>query len=786
MPRRNQDRPHTSAKGDLQIWSRVLEKKRRACAAKSEEELKSIFKDVQQVHGNNDNNDLNLNSTRLEELLTRHFQTASNPNVSPEQRRISWTLVRNVLHRIDGKPLVEPVVAAARTSAEDEVAVAASASASSQAAARKPTAGAAAAAAAARIATSTVAAAPPARNSSNGAAKKTATTTLANSSASASTSNSWSQKTGLTASLLANLQATEKQLLTLTTAATTTTRPLPPNVNNGNVQPPVPPPVSQRTSNVVAVTTLEKQQTARKRSPPLLPSYDHRARSNSNSLSASSASTNNSKSKNNSSTTTAPSTLASRLQATRVVGQSSHSPSVPSHPRHALTSRIMPKSPNDANSNIDKDCGSDMDISDSETTLPKITTQVGQQRLAAAAAKNKPALKNGNGHSAATATRQAFAPPPDEAPTQQPSPPKRQLVVFPKVASEWDPVSATPKIAGATEEVKFNPDALLQYTNSPFSGALHPRHAVTARFRKQIPSLDMSRDVGRRMAVWDPYWRTERILACGLSSPVDATHFRPQPGNTTNMPMLAPQTVVSCSFNLTPELMKLLLVKGNNDQDWGNKDLPPARDGESRLILRMLPLQAQTKKRADCHLWPKGTFCVINGGNAQRLYQRKQQSHEHTKWLGMCKHLDMTSLILAQPNNRTSQTTTTTHTMELACIDAERYFFCISICTFQNADTITSALLNPMEGTQPYLQKLTLEESIHKALALITQPIIMDDLMSGDEATNHNAPPEDVGKLVFTLTCPLSKALMKIPVRGRCCKHWQVCKHILCPCWLYP
>jgi hypothetical protein len=425
----------------------------------------------------------------------------------------------------------------------------------------------------------------------------------------------------------------------------------------------------------------------------------------------------------------------------------------------------------------------------SETTSSSDT--VAKQRLKANHLQSRVNNEHSSTAAPAAATRQDFAPPVEalksiqqihleqqqqqlqgfldkqivDKQTPPPLPPTPQP--FPKVATEWSPVRTTPKIAGTSEEVNFAPDALLQYTCSPFSGALHPRNALTARFRKHIPSLDMSRDVGRRMAVWDPYWRTERILSVGLSSPVDATNFRPHPGKVQ---MEAPQTVVSCHFHLTRELMQLVSHDSNNNNCWGNSNLPPAKDGESRLILRMLPLQAQSKKRADCHLWPKGTYCAIDGGAAQRLYQRKQQSHAHDKWLGMCKHLDMTSVIPA-PNRTTPETTT--HALKVACLDAERYFFCISICTFQHADTITSSLLHPSEGTQPYLQKLTLEESIQKAMALITQPINLDDLMSdGDD----DAPAEDVGRLVFTLTCPLSKALMKIPVRGRCCKHWQVCK----------
>lgn len=620
----------------------------------------------------------------------------------------------------------------------------------------------------------------------NGGEKTATSTTTTNTSA----PNSPSKKTGLTASLLAGVQATDKLLATATTTtarprsnsnsnsnATSQPRPLSPN---HNAHPDadeliVAPPDYQRTSNVVAVAASEKQKRSQWQSQSFLESSSTPA--------ATSIQNHNNHRRSAPAVEKSSSSQSSRPQ----------SQSPPPRPASALTSRTITITADKNGRDMDHENAnaSDMDISDPEPPSETKAPPQPQQRPAAAnnhtntntaKALFSPLLQNGQltvpAVPAAAATLQDFAPPGEKLKEQQqqqqqqplvPRPPPKREIVFPKVASEWNPVVATPKIANAVEEAKFAPDSLLQYNCSPFSGALHPRHALTARFRKQIPSLDMSRDVGRRLAVWDPYWRTDRILSCGLSSPVDATQWRPPPGNTQ---MVAPHTVVSCSFHLTPELIKLVQPAEN----WGNANLAAAKDGESRLILRMLPLQAQTKKRADCHLWPKGTFCAIDGGAAQRLYQRKQQSHDHDKWLGMCKHLDMTSVIPATPNGRSR-----THTMQVALMDVERYFFCISVCTFCNADTITKSLLYPAAGTQPYLQKLTLEESIEKAMAMITQPIIMDDLVSsGDEDVDTTNAPKDVGKLVFTLTCPLSKALMKIPVRGRCCKHWQVGNTIWC------
>jgi hypothetical protein len=56
--------------------------------------------------------------------------------------------------------------------------------------------------------------------------------------------------------------------------------------------------------------------------------------------------------------------------------------------------------------------------------------------------------------------------------------------------------------------------------------------------------------------------------------------------------------------------------------------------------MRALPLQRsakEDKKRADCHLWPKGTFIEINGGGNRKvakIIQRRQQQHDPSEWKG--------------------------------------------------------------------------------------------------------------------------------------------------------
>ena len=44
-----------------------------------------------------------------------------------------------------------------------------------------------------------------------------------------------------------------------------------------------------------------------------------------------------------------------------------------------------------------------------------------------------------------------------------------------------------------------------------------------------------------------------------------------------------------------------------------------------------------------------------------------------------------------------------------------------------------------------------------------------------DDDEDDDSDNTDIAKFVFSLIDPISKVPMKIPVRGRSCKHWQVC-----------
>jgi hypothetical protein len=288
-----------------------------------------------------------------------------------------------------------------------------------------------------------------------------------------------------------------------------------------------------------------------------------------------------------------------------------------------------------------------------------------------------------------------------------------------------------PSISSTRSEARFTADT----ANSQYSGSLEGRNASTVIFKKYSPSYDMNQAMNNRLQKWDPFWFTKRVVVSGMTSPIESV----QPLQSSQ-PRL--KTVTSIMFELSPDTIRALSPAGGNS----NNHLA---HGDFRLILRMLPVTWDLKKRADCHLWPKGTFLTIDKVPVQ-LMQRKQQSHAPTQWYGMCELLDVSSRAWSPSR---------IYSVELCSQDEEQFLFCLSICQYQSAVSIVDNLI---KDNTP-----SLEQSIEKAIHRINQEMIVLD--SDDENEQ-----QDVGKFVFSLTCPISKRLMKIPVRGKDCKHWQV------------
>lgn len=296
------------------------------------------------------------------------------------------------------------------------------------------------------------------------------------------------------------------------------------------------------------------------------------------------------------------------------------------------------------------------------------------------------------------------------------------------------------------------------------SSAQKERYPVRAYFRTQYPSDEMLKGAGRLFEMWEPYWQVEQVVQVGVTSPIDRLVWAPI--EEWKRPQKSPMTPsTAASFDLPSNV-----IRGRAfDKLWGVAKRDPQRflkpnEGDLALLLRMLPIKIDPKyknKRARCHLWPMGTFLMVDGVPIS-LHQRKQASHDLTKWEYQCQPVDLAAHIKFTSNNQNTR-------IAMCCHDKTQYFFMVALCSYKSSSTLTKRLLEPSNNS---LERLSLEQSIEKAMNYINQQSVVID----DTNADPSSATSEVGKLVFSLIDPIGKQPMKIPVRGQRCRHFQVCK----------
>ena len=208
-----------------------------------------------------------------------------------------------------------------------------------------------------------------------------------------------------------------------------------------------------------------------------------------------------------------------------------------------------------------------------------------------------------------------------------------------------------------------------------------------------------------------------------------------------------PQQATECTIKLDPSDVSRV-------RDWGR---PVARDkkyshGETRLLVRMLPVKLGQKKRprADTHLWPKGTFVQL-GGMPVFIDQRRQQQHDLNEWKSMSTPLDLSSLVRNPTNS---------NKLQLYFLDNEPYILCVALCSYVAPETLNSIVWSND------VKKLSMEDA--KAMALENAKKNTVSLLD-DFTSNSN----EMSSFIFPLCCPISQQLIQTPVRGTACNHWQ-------------
>lgn len=266
----------------------------------------------------------------------------------------------------------------------------------------------------------------------------------------------------------------------------------------------------------------------------------------------------------------------------------------------------------------------------------------------------------------------------------------------------------------------------------------------SVRFTPQLLNEVQAEDLSERLSKWEPYWKVAQYVSCGVTSIGEDSKTR----NSSQM-------VASCRFALKPEQ-----IKDMKRTDWGIRPVSKNYiDNQMRMIILMLPMTPNKKyPRADTHFWPKGSFIVVNK-SVVGVDQRKQQSHDHSKWSGLCRPLDLTQHI---------QNPTDYNEVKLLTYDVQQFYYCIALCRYVSPASLFQTMINPPPTMQPIMKKLSREEGLRKALSYTKQQTVALDDEENDQ------PDDSLGKFVFTLTCPFTRSPLNRPVRGENCRHFQV------------
>jgi hypothetical protein len=326
--------------------------------------------------------------------------------------------------------------------------------------------------------------------------------------------------------------------------------------------------------------------------------------------------------------------------------------------------------------------------------------------------------------------------------------------------------TATPTVSKHMTKTNFAVDVVVPSTKlTKFSCYVKSRPFVGVNYYKQSLSGTLMEKVGNRLAKWEPFWETQKILATGLTVPVaNRNYFNVRKADVPPEP--TPNTVASfdMSFFLpsVAEFINLNVLPTN-----GNAK---PKEGEYRVLFRMVPVkpsEEQKKKRADCHIWPKGTFLVVkapSGGFPQLLEQKKQQSWDTKYWQGLSKHLDLTPAIkhLLKPTRSNKLG------IELCCHDDQQYYYSVAVCKYVSPSSLYTRLMAP---SNPYMVRLSLDASYGKAVAMMqNNEVSLDSDDEGDQDAARGA----LKRITFSMKDPVSKTKISTPVRGRKCRHFSV------------
>lgn len=217
-----------------------------------------------------------------------------------------------------------------------------------------------------------------------------------------------------------------------------------------------------------------------------------------------------------------------------------------------------------------------------------------------------------------------------------------------------------PRVYSGMRHLNFYADKFVPCENDPekqilVSGSLHPRGPCTVQYDTGYQLLnycatlddETSLSINNRLAKWDPYWKIVDVLCrrdtvTDIGQPTKVSTKTASCKDETGVSN-PPSSCAMVTVDLAKEGRNSTSAASTTNEDisrvwgveWGNRN-KEYKSGDRRLLLRTLPLTRSSRestKRADCHLWPKGTFIQLKIGDevkerVVKISQRQQQRHE--------------------------------------------------------------------------------------------------------------------------------------------------------------
>jgi hypothetical protein len=220
-----------------------------------------------------------------------------------------------------------------------------------------------------------------------------------------------------------------------------------------------------------------------------------------------------------------------------------------------------------------------------------------------------------------------------------------------------------PRVYSGMRHINFYADNFIPSGNDAnervlVSGSIHPRGPCTVQYDTGYHHLnycatlddETSLSVNGRLAKWDPYWKIVDVL-CRRDTVTDIgeptkvstkTALCKDETGVSNPPSSCAMVTVDLvkeARNATFATTQTANEETTNNRVWGvdwGEETKGYKCGDRRLLLRTLPLTRSVKEstqRADCHLWPKGTFIQLKIGEeikeqVVKISQRQQQHHD--------------------------------------------------------------------------------------------------------------------------------------------------------------